>query len=727
MNNVIIPEDGFFPVNIDDMKYTVEVDDGKFAEERFIKEAERDIRKDLMQCRSHTSTLEHCEMKKKLISSSEIRYVRFKEATPEKIHLLIERWKTQGLYPVIGPGNWVAGNRGQNRWYQFYVSEDKNLVENLITSIDPKIWQAMKNISIWKQIDRVGLILGEAEPIKTPNDRPLKVAVMDHDMEGEGFVTEEIAELNGWGYKTKASRVTKAVLFQESHICMNHDADIVIGQDDNKLDLDEDTLGRNFCWKPTIYPKDQRMKRPTLGIDQLIIQDEREVPELDDIKDDLAAESIPFERACEILSYVDEEGNRQVPVAHRPIFLGAPINNGMRNIILKAFSTIIRRRFRRQVTGKTGTLVDIKRIPRWVAEKEMGLLMYPDIALIKGTCKTYKNMIGVDSDLIAKRMRDKDGDIASAIELDEIGFVIDPEVHELTEPEEIKNKDPETKQEAWAKIIASHGQIGAIHNQNMILISAARACNKTDDEIAALCTEAREINESIIKNFKGNVNDAIPAMKARAKKWNIPMSVIDRETKYSRIFRNSRIDTIVTLANKMRPKEDRGWFEWATAQFKGWHITKKKIRIDRIKSKTPDNKLTKNELGLRDLERLRCKSFVELKKHLIKKFNIKDKSWLRYPDFGKFGLTQSNDPAMKEVNLQHNLNIRWKWAKKRLKNKKQAEQFIMLCLLKREYEFSNFLWERWWKYQKKDRYQSLVNQLTNLIKTKCSLAKKLGT
>lgn len=682
MDLVLIPEYGYFPANIGRMSFMIETQRG-FTRRMPVSDAYNTIKFQLMKSRTHSVTLTDSRIKKTLMEHSHIIYVKFREVTAEKVLELFKTWEKDGLYPVLMPGKWIAGNQGSRSWYQFYVSEVENLTQELIEKEDKYLWSKMQKLNIYKMIDRIGLVCGESRKIEHHGE--LRVAISGKICgEGEGFATSELFKLNDWHHKAKSAKVSKAVLFRNDELCGEHNCDILLHPDDNKLDLTPKQLAEHIGYKPSLYRKGHKYQRPKFGTDQCVIHDIRDVDidELRQIKQDAQSDTLGLERAISLLGYKDTDGVLQIPRASRSVILGGTINDGPRNIILKALTTVAKRCFKQNLDGNTGAFINIKTIPHEIKPQPAVLIAYPDMAPIYTVIKRYRGDIGISKEDADKMMIDFDGDIGSEVSKEHCKFVIPIDDYNLKKPDEVESTSKPEPIVALAKILAEHNAIGPLHNQSMTLISSAWSAGKGVEKIKELLRETRELNEEIITSFKGDSKKTQITLKERARNHGIPWSIVERESIFSRAYRNGRIDTIIETANEEQATPTGGWFEWACSHFRGWKITNKKTDL--------------SELPFPEMNKIRRNSFVALKKHIASKHKV-DKDFAQNPDFSKYGkIDNPQSTAGEEINLNHNREMRLRWCRRQLTGLWDKEQFLLLLYLNKEYEFAEYIWQKHW-------------------------------
>jgi hypothetical protein len=327
-----------------------------------------------------------------------------------------------------------------------------------------------------------------------------------------------------------------------------------------------------------------------------------------------------------------------------------------------------------KVYGKTLTLVDIKYAPKFLPMDELSLKRYPNPVKVGINGKIWwdEGVAFATEEDVKKLGGDFDGDQGEIKYRCNDSMVIDTKEYKGVLPDKAEADDngiPDIY--VWIDIVLSINKVGSIHNESAALVSLFRYLGITDEQAIEMAYDLIWHDEKVIQTFK-HANDTEPIKKIedRAKDWRDKFGIeIDdktltdklmRELECSQIVRNSMLNKWIEAANgSICPNPDGPFFEKWLSHFK-WIINIPKINPKKFE-----------------------------RQEAVRKNGFK---WLK----AKTNQIDSDCPTFTENDME----MRWEWSKERLNGIEEAKLFILNLFMKRDYDFANYCYDKYWGYMK---------------------------
>ena len=585
--------------------------------------------------------------------------VKFGNWTKEQIMQAQTIAKEHGLHVVMAPKDWVNGARGSSGGIGKLFLSPHKLVENMMSEYD---------IPDKKKLAYTSLVLGECVKFKTAGDR-IRVHIAIASGDGRAYMSSELNELNELGGVCKLGGVTKDIAIINDRLCKEHDCDLFIYEDGNKLKLSKEMIEKRIGHKPSCHPLVKFAKNdPTFRWGLLAAQPDEILPDLLDERIIVETGKMGLEDVYCKLGYPSDDGTK-IKKALRPLTIG--MNVFTSNIAVKSLSTAIKKKIFKHVYGITGTLCDIRELPHIEPVEGVGMRP-PNQRLVKCVVKIDydRGLIGVQPDIIKDVGGDMDGDLFMFIEkcnAHDMWF-IDPDKYPMLYPDKKDAEDNESSMfSLWCDTVDAVSKVGKVHNDSVVKLTTAIFHGITEEQKIELINDITYYDETYIHSFKHGCNEHVPGLKDRLEgsEYKGLLKACAREQVFSSIMRRGTVLDWIAAANKYNAKYDAPFFEKLCSLFKEW---KPNLQQD-------------NEHLLEELDPIRKLTYRNAIKIFFKTGNFDELE----------------------------LAIRWKKIKLMLKGKydtlfcaKICEMFILQCYRKNDWQIANYAWESWYSWKTKE-------------------------
>ena len=492
-----------------------------------------------------------------------------------------------------------GSNRDSRKVKMFLVSTSDVIGDTIIEFFGKRVYNALMKKSNekiieygWKLLLGEGLffkdLLGRTPTAYWDDNKTIVVNGETIVVEGKIGASKEVMELLGGAASAKATFVCKSDIFHDP-FCDKVDADFRIYASENKLNLGKTTFLRKLGYRPSGCARIRAGKSAgSSKFQTMIIQQICSKSNLKMHKETWETGKPVPELLKRCGTYYDKNGKVQFNAAWRSFVLakGDYINEGVpyrdelgyvtgyRSVGKVVIANTLTNAMKDDIfisndkKSFTGIVCDIDDIPNKIQAREMVLTLYPNSRPILVRVKIWREegLIGIPLWVIFAEGRDLDGDIVLAVPPYTCRYYFSPESLPLNMPNEDDDEDVnESIHKTWAHNFDNVADMGKTNIYGYCLYAVAAYLGWSQVKLMELLTKNYIREELIIRQMKHRKKSAKEqtdeeyALSVGFTKED--MKLVDRESKFSALMRNTRIDWAIPKLKKLEPKENAPFFE----------------------------------------------------------------------------------------------------------------------------------------------------------------------
>jgi hypothetical protein len=614
---------------------------------------------------------------------------------------------------------------GKNVYWKFMFS-DCDMIKTVFKNFDENYYQAWKELPEIKKAERTKMLLGSWKQLKPVEGNIVKVGILPIDTKGFGFIRRSILRHNGIQANViKGSVLTKSIMISMNdveiarklrkfgvvlHTDYIKQFDVLLGNDEDKFEL----IGKRLCldkfsYNPDHMPKDIKSGKFQARFDALMLDKKRPTIDISEELETLNRGYMTKEETVKYLAY--KSGDKiDIKLGNWLAYLGLPLSECNPLSFWNNFGATIKNKFFKTMKGLTGTLLDDRLAPTYLSPKK-GVSKYPpSLPVVRNQCTPWfqEGVIFAPAETIEHLVRDNDGDLAQWTDEKYFDHTIDANDWIQDMPKEIEVEDERTEKDVLIDQLLGQNYTGWIHSNHMVIASISIHEGNRQCAINAIMNHNRKLTEKFIMRSKYNMDrETPPTIMELAEKFNLSKEKVKREQKFASLVRNGRLDSIISHAISKNASINGPFFESIASQLIKLKITKKEIEwTDEMK--TADN--------------IRRGGFRYIKNFIINKYashpEFDEREFCagldkRRPMFKLVGPNMNSENKDEQNdNLHQNMDTRFRHEVKMLKSElptldihRSAEILLTVCILKKEFQYGIYLWNRYWNKERKQYEQ----------------------
>jgi len=376
------------------------------------------------------------------------------------------------------------------------------------------------------------------------------------------------------------------------------DYDMLVSPEENKFNLNEEKLGHLIKWNPRLSPmslysrnlkrkfSDKLGRNPQMKWDLLSLINY--IPDVDlSHERDMYEKGLITEEDIKALFGYEKNGEIVIRPVGKRILAGESIFHPDIWVELeKPFKKMVLNKLQPRIKGIYGVAMPksiLKLIPNKAVYYKAWVTRYPWVLPILAKIGVWQGMIFVDEELWEMFGGDFDGDQAAAFDWDSLttDLYLDRDKEWLKKAMKMPIKEPanfegRTEEEVIAKQLSQYSGCGAVYNNAMTIVDAARADEwKFNDLVKLQAYLYANIVQPFIDGFKYKGANHVPSLYDMVTRVDDKFDYLSmKETMRLRDFyrairsRGSLMD--LTDVAKFAKADSKSFYERVVSIFKGW-------------------------------------------------------------------------------------------------------------------------------------------------------------
>lgn len=501
---------------------------------------------------------------------------------------LTKKAKAKGLVAQWNVKRVHGGGRGARSNGKIDFGE-LQVIKDVLKDLD--ILDEFMSLPIEKRTNRIQKIIGEIHDFKT--EPRVKIGKAAEDYDGIIWGKPSWMKENGVGIGAKTTLATKSLIVPLPALeCTN--IDLLVNDEENKLNLSAEKLGKCIKWIPRLSPGSlfsRKLKRKfthVLGrnprarwdlqallnvIPKIDLTHEREIYEKGAVTEDDIKGMFGYEKGGEIVIR---------PVGKRILAGESVFHPDVWVEFEKPFMKTVLSKMQPTISGLYGVVLpksllrvidnDAKFFSAWVTR-------FPWILPIRTTIGLWKDILFVNDELWLTFGGDYDGDQGAAFDIKAIDTKLDWDRDEgwlkriMIMPEKVPADFSKLgEDEVIAKQLDQYAGCGSVYNNGKVMVDAARAEGASYRELVELdAMVASKDVQPFIDGFKYKVAENPPSLSDLCGKYQVNLTTAKKIAGFFKVLR-SRDRTMIKLIglSQLAKADSKSFYERVVSIFKDW-------------------------------------------------------------------------------------------------------------------------------------------------------------